>query len=258
MKLPDKVTGADFNHAASYFARVSQDMTPATMRNNACMLFAPVSSDPAVSALCATTLSEIELQRAARFVSKQDKALFTQRRAFRRFCAITALGSTTSPSRAVFTETRNGRPFLPGSPKFWFSFSACRSGVLGAWSATHGIGVDIEDQTGNPAATELANHYYHRTEAEFVAGTKGSERIRRFFKLWSLKEAGLKSIGEGLPRGLDAFEFQLEPVLQLINAPAEYGGVDQFLAHSNETSGCCVALVIRRLSGKSQEFQKCS
>ena len=58
---------------------------------------------------------------------------------------------------------------------------------------------------------ELAHQFFSGAEAKAVEGAGGLESLRTFFQFWSLKEAALKSIGEGLPFGLDAFEFELDP-----------------------------------------------
>jgi 4'-phosphopantetheinyl transferase len=58
----------------------------------------------------------------------------------------------------------------------------------------------------------------------------------------------LKSIGEGLPFGLDAFEFELDPNLRVVHAPPDYGGPEQFDAHVIKGIDSCAALVIRSLA----------
>jgi hypothetical protein len=55
-----------------------------------------------------------------------------------------------------------------------------------------------------------------------------SDRIKDFFAFWSLKEAALKSRGEGLPYGPNAFEFELDPSLRVVHAPPDYGGPERF------------------------------
>jgi 4'-phosphopantetheinyl transferase len=209
------------------------------------VLYAPVSGDSEVSRLCASVLSDAELQRADRFAAEDDKARFEQRRAFRRFCGATALESRQSLSEIVFEETENGRPYLPDSPDSWFSFSSCRFGVLGAWSSTHAIGVDVEDHTKELEATELAQQFFSGAEVKAVEEAAGSNRLWTFYQFWSLKEAALKSIGEGLPFGLDAFEFELSPRLRVAHAPPDHGGPERFNAYAIEGTDGCAALVIR-------------
>ena len=111
---------------------------------------------------------------------------------------------------------------------------------LGAWSSTHRIGIDLEDHTQNLEVTELAQRFFSEAEARAV------ERAcpRTFFHLWSLKEAALKSIGEGLPMGLDAFEFELTPSLRVIRAPRDHGGPERFSAHVIDGTDSCAALVM--------------
>jgi 4'-phosphopantetheinyl transferase len=238
----------DSDRINDFFAASSRDLTPASARHAAHVLYAPVSGDPEVSRLCASVLSDTELQRADRFAAEDDKARFEQRRAFRRFCGATALGSSQSLSEIVFEETANGRPYLSDSADSWFSFSSCRFGVLGAWSSTHGIGVDLEEQTKDLEATELAQQFFSVAEAKAVGEVGGLERLRTFYQFWSLKEAALKSIGEGLPFGLDAFEFELDPRLRLVHAPPDHGGPEQFNAYVIEGTDSCAALVIRSLT----------
>jgi 4'-phosphopantetheinyl transferase len=231
-----------------HFASNSRELTPAPVRHAARLLYAPVSVDPQVTKRCASVLSNTEIQRVGRFAIQGDKALFIQRRAFRRFCGALALRSSQPLSQIDFKETENGRPYLVDLPTSWFSFSSCRFGFVGAWSSTHGIGVDLEDQTKELEATELARHFFSAAEAHAIERAGGLERQRTFFQFWTLKEAALKSIGEGLPFGLDAFEFELEPDLRVVQAPRGDGGPEQFSAHVIGETDSCAALVIRRLA----------
>jgi 4'-phosphopantetheinyl transferase len=66
-----------------------------------------------------------------------------------------------------------------------------------------------------------------------------------FRQLWSLKEAALKSIGQGLPFGVDVFEFELQRRLRVVEAPQDYGGPERFSAHLFDQAGACAALVLR-------------
>ena len=141
-----------------------------------------------------------------------------------------------------------GRPYLPDWPDLWFSFSSCRFGFLGAWSSEHGIGVDIEDRTRNPGATELARQFFSVAEVRTVEEPGDLATLQSFFKFWSLKEAALKSIGEGLPFGLNAFEFELDPSLRVVRAPPGYGGPERFSAHVIDGLKSCTAMVIRKFA----------
>ena len=172
------MTGDHSERIADLFAAGSRDLTPASVRHAALLLYAPVSNDPEVTKRCALVLSDTELQRAGRFATQGDKALFKQRRAFRRFCGALALGSSRPLSQIDFEETENGRPHLADLPDFRFSFSSCRFGFLGAWSSTHAIGVDFEDQTKDLEATELAQQFFSGSEANAVEGADGLERLR--------------------------------------------------------------------------------
>lgn len=240
------MTRSDSDWITELFAGGARDWTPAPARHAASVLYAPVSHNPEVSRRCASVLSGAELQRADRFLTEDDKSRFMQRRAFRRYCGAAALRALRPLSQIVFNETEKGRPYLADSPDFSFSFSSCRFGFLGAWSSTRGIGVDLEDKSRQVEAVELARQFFSEAEAKTVEAAGGPARLRTFFQLWSLKEAALKSVGEGLPFGLDAFEVELAPEPRFLHAPRDHGGPEQFDAHLVEGPVACAAVVIRR------------
>lgn len=242
------MTQSDSHRVKDYFGGLSRDITPEQVLHAAHVLYAPVSTDPEVTKCCASVLSETELMRAECFVTPTDRSLFIQRRAFRRFCGALSCGSSRPLSRIVFEETENGRPYLPERPDLWFSFSSCRFGFLGAWSSEPGIGVDIEDRTRNPGATEIARQFFSVAEVRAVEKSGDLEAVQSFIKFWSLKEAALKSIGKGLPFGLDAFEFELDPSLRVVRVPPGYGGPEKFRAYEVDGLKCCTAMVIRNLA----------
>lgn len=227
-----------------YFRSTVEDLTPSSARDEARVLFAPASFDPEVVQRFSSILSDTELGKAGTFLTAELQNRFIQRRAFRRFCAARALGSDgASLSNFVFEETDEGRPYLSRAPKLWFSFSSFRFGFLGAWSFTHGVGVDIEDQAQDLETVEVAEQFFSDEEVKLIDDAGAVERAQSFFRLWSLKESALKSIGEGLPFGLDAFGFELSPNLRVSRAPAEYGGPDRFRPHLIEGNTTCAALV---------------
>jgi 4'-phosphopantetheinyl transferase len=226
------------------FSERGRYVTPPAARDTACVFYAPVSSDPETASRCASLLSDHERERSDRFVAAELKRHFEQRRAFRRYCGALALGSTSALSQIIFEETENGRPYLRDRPDLWFSFSSCRSGFVGAWSSTHGLGVDLEDGAVDIEIADLAQTYFTESEARTVR-ERGPTRIRTFLQLWNLKEAALKSIGEGLPFGLDAFEFELDESPRVVGAPGDHGGPRRFSAHLFDQADVGAALVLR-------------
>jgi phosphopantetheinyl transferase len=242
------MTRDDSDWINGLFAASICDWTPASAHHAVHILYAPVSSDPEASERCVSVLSDTELQRANRFVTEDGKAHFIQRRAFRRYCGAFVLGSSRPLSQIGFGETEKGRPYLADFPGVWFSFSSCKIGFLSAWSSTHRIGVDLEDQTRNLEVAELAQQFFTQAEVKAVKMVGGLARMRTFCQLWSLKEAALKSIGEGLPFGLDAFEFELAPSPHVVHAPLDYGGPERFNAQIIEGTDICAALVIRSVA----------
>lgn len=229
-----------------YFTAHSQEWVSASPRQAMCVLFAPVSEDPEISERCASVLSEAELEQVARRSVKSHRAEFAQRRAFRRFCAATALDSILPLSEITFAETTKGRPYCPDAPEFCFSFSSCRFGMLGSWSSTCNIGVDIEDRTRDLEAVEIARQFFRTAETEVIKSLDPSAQKRTFYRLWTLKEAALKSIGEGLPFGLDTFELALDPGPKFVDSPADYGEPQRFRAREFQGHMFSAALVMRQ------------
>lgn len=226
-----------------YFTSQARDLTPNALEGTARILYAPYSEDTETTLQCSLLLSAHERQRASRFARPADEALFIQRRAFRRYCGAVALGSSQPLSAFEFVETEIGRPWLTEEPEFWFSFASCRFGFIGAWSSTHPIGIDIEDVTRDLDFVELARQFFSPTEAEMVKRTDVRQGKKIFFGIWCLKEAALKCIGQGIPFGLDAFQFELEPVPQIVKTPLGHGGPEKYRAFVSEESERCIAVV---------------
>ena len=224
------------------FADNARACTPASARPMVTVLFMPALHDAGITDRCACVLSVSERRKAEGFLTTELRARFLQQRAFRRYCGALAAGPRPL-SQIEFTITEKGRPYLAELPGCWFSFSSCRHGFLGAWSWKHCIGVDIEDQARSVDAINLAQKYFSRAEAKAVKDANWA-CVHTFLKLWTLKEAALKSIGEGLPFGLDAFRFDLTGGLRVIDAPRAYGGAERFRAYVLDVAGSSAALAM--------------
>jgi 4'-phosphopantetheinyl transferase len=211
--------------------------------------FMPVVNDPGVSGLCHDFLAPDEQARAGRFARAADRDEFVQRRVFQRLCGAEALGGSRSLFDIRFAHDDPGRPLLDDCPQTWFGFASCARGVLGAWSGRAAVGVDIElpgAWAASEAAALAADHFTDR-ERRLVSAAAGADQVRRFYRYWCLKEAALKSVGAGLPFGMDRFEFDLSGEARLVAAPRSCGGREAFQVHERNISTMYAAVVRRRL-----------
>ena len=232
-----------------YFLTRSIDLTPNGARRDSTVFYAPFSNTESVFNLCISVLTEAERQHMARLATDGLRSAFAQRRAFRRFCAAIALGHGGDLAGNVFDVTEKGRPYLRRAPDFRFSFSSCRFGMLGAWSATCELGIDIEDDTREIEALALAREFFTGEEAAIVEQAVSADRRSIFYQFWSLKEAALKSVGEGLPFGLDTFVFELLPTPRVVDAPGQFGSPLQFRAYPVGKGDFNAALVTQLPAG---------
>jgi len=242
------MTVIDSEWVQDYFDASSVDLTPSNLRHEVQILFVPTMHDASTAARFGAILFDAERARASRFRKIEDKTHFLQRRAFRRYCAVRAVGISGPLSQIAFAETDKGRPYLLEHPDTWFSFSASTTGLLAAWSSSHAVGVDIENPRPEFELIEIAKYHFAKAEADLVIEAVSHARSKIFHRLWVLKEAALKSIGEGMPYGLDAFQFEMVPTVRVARVPAQYGGSGNFRVHLIENADACAALALRRRS----------
>lgn len=96
-----------------------------------------------------------------------------------------------------------GKPYLEKSP-FNFSISHCNEVVICGINR-NSIGIDIED-------IKNINRYVIKkslTDLEIKNMNLNDEIEEYFFRIWSLKEAFIKCIGEGLSYGMRNVEFEI-------------------------------------------------
>lgn len=131
------------------------------------------------------------------------------------------------PEALRFARAASGRLLLAGSGPWEISLSH-GDGLVAAVVANAPCGVDIE----RPRATRVARvaqRYFAPAEAEWLRTRDSITAERDFFRLWTLKEACAKALGQGLADNMARLAFTLAttpptllapgPALQLWQAP---------------------------------------
>lgn len=138
-----------------------------------------------------------------------------------------ATHSGLPPEAMQFARAASGRLLLPGKGLWEISLSH-GAGFVAAVVATAPCGVDIERPRATPVAN-LAQRYFAPAEAEWLRTRDPATAERDFFRLWTLKEACAKALGQGLADNMARLAFTLAttpptlldpgPGLQLWQAP---------------------------------------
>ena len=144
-----------------------------------------------------------EIERAGRYKSDPRRLQYTASRALLR--ALLADHTNRPPCSFELVADERGKPICVDGPAVSISHSgdivAC--GVCDAGD----IGVDVEFSGRTRDVDAIAQRYFCREEAEWLAG----EPADRFYMLWVLKEAWLKATGTGIAGGFDKLRCRVTP-----------------------------------------------
>ncbi|MDG2090635.1 MAG: 4'-phosphopantetheinyl transferase superfamily protein [Gammaproteobacteria bacterium] len=153
-------------------------------------------------------LNSEEQKRLEHFVFPKHKKQFLISRALVR----TVLGQYLEqpPESLVFARNAYGKPRIASFEKtapISFNLSHTNDLSVLAVSQNNELGVDAEYLTRKVDILKLANRYFSKQEYDELAALDVKEFDKRFFKLWTLKEAYIKACGMGMAIPLRDFSF---------------------------------------------------
>lgn len=151
-------------------------------------------------------LNAEEQIRANRFRFAKDRSSFTICRGWLRLLAAHRLKRPVT--EVSFTYGSKGKPSLSGDISFSLSHSA--NWAVIAFAESGQIGIDIEPYRNYSNALKMATRFFTPTEISLLRNISNLERDRRFFDLWTRKEALIKATGEGLSIPLNRFVVGLD------------------------------------------------
>lgn len=169
-------------------------------------------------------LSHAERERHARFGFARDRREYAVAHALVRVVVGAVLG--VPPSGVELTADDRGKPMvvLSNSQKRRpaFSLSHCQGLATCVVAPEALVGIDVEAMHASVDFSRIAAEYFTPAECEGLEACHGDARVRRFYALWTLKEALFKATGL---------------------APGELGGASFTISDSGAVSlGPCAAL----------------
>jgi len=203
---------------------------------------------PALRAYYASLLNREETERLARFAFDRLKLEYLVTRALCR--TVLSRYAPVEPAAWRFRTGARGKPEIDGASPLRFNLSNAATLVACAVTRDADIGIDVERVDRETDTAALAQHYFARAERDALAALPAQDRRRRFFELWTLKEAYLKATGTGLAGTLDSIAFALsEREIAIAFGPGidDHAGDWQFAQHAPGASHL-MALAIKRPS----------
>lgn len=148
-------------------------------------------------------LSQDERERAQRFKFWRDQRRFVHGRGILRVLLGRYL--QTAPESIDIQYTTNGKPQLRNN-NLKFNLSHCQDWALYGFCWREDIGVDIECLRNVADAEGIAQRFFSPSENDTFLAAPKEKRMQQFFTIWTLKEAYIKAIGQGLSFPLNDFE----------------------------------------------------
>ncbi|MDX1413468.1 MAG: 4'-phosphopantetheinyl transferase superfamily protein [Candidatus Promineifilaceae bacterium] len=152
------------------------------------------------------TLSNDERARGERFKFWHDQRRYISGRGILRLLVGGYLH--VDPKEIEFQYNEFGKPYLSFTD-FGFNLAHSREFALYAFCLSAEVGVDVEFIRPIEDAAGIAARFFTPAENERFQQTSFDKKPEVFMTIWTLKEAYIKAIGEGLSYPLTKFEVAL-------------------------------------------------
>ncbi|VEP18946.1 4'-phosphopantetheinyl transferase HetI [Hyella patelloides LEGE 07179] len=176
-------------------------------------------------------LSLDEKERAERFRFPQHRNRFVAARGFLR--QIISGYLNIASQEIVFSYGGRGKPKLANS-NLQFNISHSQDIALYAFTNHQLIGIDVEYLRSNVECHKIAQRFFTSAESQLITSLSKEKQTQTFFHLWTVKEAYLKAIGEGLVGGLETVEIDVNQTskLKILAISGEQAKADNWLFSS--------------------------
>ncbi len=158
-----------------------------------------------------TLLSDGEHRRADGFLYPGPRRRYILLRAALRSLLCDLLGCSNDV--LSFKREKQGKPYavVHGAPAS-IQFNVSDSGMHGliAVAPAGSVGIDVEERSVNRDLDGLAEMVFDAEEQASVTAAVGEQKVERFYRLWTAKEALVKALGTGLYLDVSTFRAPLE------------------------------------------------
>lgn len=166
-----------------------------------------LSPDPAHEEKAFAWLDRSERVRLRRYRVEPPRRRFALCRAALRANLCERLRCTND--QISFGLRRHGKPFaiVDGIPAP-YSFNVSHSGIHGliGFMPRGRLGVDAEERVARPYLDRIVESVFGPSEQGAIAILSGDQKIRFFYRLWTMKEALIKALGTGFSLDPAGFE----------------------------------------------------
>jgi 4'-phosphopantetheinyl transferase len=189
---------------------MTSDWPPKLGSHEAALWYVLYDADSAATFLSAweKTLRTDEIARARRIRSPSAHTQFLLGRGLIR--SVLSSYADLPPADWQFTSNPYGKPAIAARHKVSFAFNLahCPGLVVCGVTGEQAIGVDCEHLARGLAYDDVAEHFFAPDEVEYLHSLSGQHRLKAFLEMWTVKEALVKCLGQGLSMPLSQFSVQ--------------------------------------------------
>jgi len=141
-------------------------------------------------------LTQAEQQRADKFVFEKDRHRYIVAHGALQKLLSSYFGKKSGTCELLYTT--HGKPHFPNEKGIEFNISYSKDLVLIGFAGNCMLGIDIEYLERDIDIKGVAAHVFNSREQALLQDVSGQERVILFYKIWTGKEALMKSVGIGL------------------------------------------------------------
>ena len=174
------------------------------------ILYVELASQSKNETAASTLLSDGERRRADRFLYPGPRRRYILIRAALRYLLCDRIGCDNDA--LSFPRSARGKPYavVHGAPaSIQFNVSDSGNHGLIAIAPAGSVGIDVEERSVNRDLAGLAEMVFDADEQASMLTVSGEQKVERFYRLWTAKEALVKALGTGLYLDVSTFQAPL-------------------------------------------------